>query len=367
MGTARWLYDNKVTGESMFTVSSLKNGLVTKPLKTGTGSAEMIVTGVFTGEQNILYKIVIDGIGSGQEIGEATFEWFKDGVSQASGQVTVDGSSADPVFSIGNSLSIYWTTEAGNDFVLGDEWVITGYNNFNASKLIDLDRNTRWRSADVSGTKTIDMNLETAQAIKALIIYDHNFTSAATGSNLKIIGDSASTFNSDGGNPEFSENITWSENKILHYLSSEQTYKYWRLSITDTSNPDGYLEIGELYIGPYTALSKGVYRGTTNTINSILVGGRTKFGIRKSRFLNKGHNWKYLYKALSDADRKTLEGILNTIGIQSSGKLLPVYFNEDITDTDYFFLVEFDSMIEKFIGHQWWDISFALNEVLTSV
>ena len=74
-----------------------------------------------------------------------------------------------------------------------------------------------------------------------------------------------------------------------------------------------------------------------------------------------------MYKAISDADRETLENMLNSIGNKSDGTLIPVYFNEDNSDALYFFLVEFDAMTEAFVPHEYWNINFKLNEVLSSV
>lgn len=36
----------------------------------------------------------------------------------------------------------------------------------------------------------------------------------------------------------------------IHVLPSTQTYRYWRVTISDASNPDGWIEIGRAFMGP---------------------------------------------------------------------------------------------------------------------
>ena len=58
MGKCRFLYNNLITDESMFTVSSLRTGLVTAALKEGTGSATLNPSGNYrTKIRNMSWKL----------------------------------------------------------------------------------------------------------------------------------------------------------------------------------------------------------------------------------------------------------------------------------------------------------------------
>lgn len=86
----------------------------TTPRFTGTHLNDMTFGGTFTGKSQDYYKIVIDGLGTPD-----TFEWFVNGVSQASGvncAVTntslQDGISVRWAASTGHTADEYWEFEA---------------------------------------------------------------------------------------------------------------------------------------------------------------------------------------------------------------------------------------------------------------
>ena len=99
-------------------------------------------------------------------------------------------------------------------------------------------------------------------------------------------GDDAATFDSDAGSAQFSEAIAHNEEIILHYLSAAETRRYWRLSIADPGNPDGYIEIGELYLGSYLELSKTYDEGFSEKTAFLLDRNRTPYGVGEDRFYN---------------------------------------------------------------------------------
>jgi len=143
MGKARFLYNNLITDESMISVSSLRKGLVTAAKKEGTGSATLSLSGAFSGAQDLEYIVEIDSIAAGQEIGQATFRWSDgQGSWNASGVATAALPTA-----LNNGVYVAWTAGSGNDFEAGDKWYFKAINLFNAGKMIDLDRDHRFRSA----------------------------------------------------------------------------------------------------------------------------------------------------------------------------------------------------------------------------
>lgn len=51
--------------------------------------------------------------------------------------------------------------------------------------------------------------------------------------------------------PDYTTPITYNADYIYKDLGADQTFRYWRLSISDASNPDTYLEISKIYLGSF--------------------------------------------------------------------------------------------------------------------
>ena len=143
MSDCRFLYSNLITTESMLTVSSLRNGIVTSAKKEGTGSAVMTPSGNFSGATDLEYIVEIDSIAGGAEVGQATYKWSDGGGTwDASGALT----AAAPTL-LNNGAYIAFATGTGADFVVGDKWYFKGVNLFNSGKMITRDRDDVYRSA----------------------------------------------------------------------------------------------------------------------------------------------------------------------------------------------------------------------------
>jgi hypothetical protein len=155
MGRARFMYDNFITDESMISVTSPTTGIVTSALKDGTGSAVITTSGDYSGSQDLEYVIEIDSVAGGAEVGSATFKWSDDGGStwDATGVTT---SATD--ITLNNGVNVKWTAGSGDDFVVGDKWYFKGINRFNAGKMVDLNRDSRYRSSGTSTAIVVDLN-----------------------------------------------------------------------------------------------------------------------------------------------------------------------------------------------------------------
>ena len=149
MSNPRFIYDSLITDESMISVSSLRNGLVTSAKKEGTGSAVITTSGNFRGPIDLEYIVEIDSIAGGAEVGQATFKWSDGGGTWNANGVTT---SSTPI-ELNYGTMIAHTTGAGADFVVGDKWYFKGINLFNAGKMIDRDRDHIYRS------KALDSNI----------------------------------------------------------------------------------------------------------------------------------------------------------------------------------------------------------------
>lgn len=336
MAKCRFLFDNKITDDALIVVSSQKNGIVTQAMKDGTGSATLTTSGNYTGGKDLEYIVEIDGVGAGAEIGQATFKWSDGGGSwDASGIATSSLATA-----LNNGVSIAFVAGTGADFVMGDKWYFKAVNFFSPYKMIDNDRDTRYRSAGLSSPNTHVFDLTSIKTVNAIAIYDHNFTSGAT---ILLEANSSDSW----GAPAFSESITYNADKILQYLVSSQTYRYWRLSVTDTANSDGYIEIGNMGLYEYTELSKTITPDPDIPMDIIVQSNTNQYGVSRSRFYNYQESLDIAFNYLSDADFVKVKAMLNTIGTRADGIMRPIYFNTDSADVTEFIFSELMSMGHK--------------------
>lgn len=361
MGKCRFLYQNLITAESMISVSSLKLGVVTTALKAGTGSAVITPSGDYTGAVDLEYVIEIDSLGTG-EIGSSHFKWSDDGGAtwDATG---VDTAATD--ISLNNGVNIKWTAGGGADFVLGDKWYFKGINLHNPGKMLDFDRDSRYRSADSDAENTITIDLGSAQEVKALILYDHNLTGTAT---IILDGDAAATFDSGGGGaPQFHEHVTWADDKILHYLSTATTKRYWRLKIQDADNADDYNEIGELFLGSYLDLSHNYSEGFQQDISFLLDSNKTSYGIERDRFYGQRSAWQYDFNMMSATDVTNLKALVSSIASAATGILKALWINPDYAVLTDFSMVKITGLPVKHRTLGYYDMPLKLMEVLKSL
>jgi len=356
MGNARFLYDNRITSESMISVSSLRTGMVTGAIKRGTGSAVLNPSGNYTETTDKEYIIEIDSIAAGAEVGQATFKWSAGGGGwNASGVIT----SATNI-TLNNGVTINWSSGSGDDFVVGDRWYLKGINLFNAGRMIDLDRDNRYRSAALESPNTITIDKLSAQEEKALVIFDHNLTSGAT---IALKENTANAWST----PAFSEGVTWNLEKMLHYLSAAQTYRYDQIQITDPSNPDGYIEISELFLGSYLELSKNFDNGYSRQINFLMDKNTTPYGVGKKRFYNQQSVFTFDFNDMPAADVTSMITLINAVSNRDTGLFNPFWFNPDSDVPNEFYLVEITSLPVNHSKLSYFNMPLELTEVVTSV
>ena len=360
--TARFIYDNLVADESMISVSSLRNGLVTSAKKEGTGSAVITTSGNFTGSVDLEYIVEIDSIAGGAEVGQATFKWSDGGGGwDATGVIT----PAAPT-ELNNGTKIAFTGGAGADFVVGDKWYFKGINLFNAGKMIDRDRDSSYRSTDLEAPNTITITFIVEQKVDVLIIYDHNFTDAPA--TIVLWGDDAATFDSDAGSAQVIENVTWTIDKIIHYLVTvDRTKKYWQIRITDAANPDEYIDIGEIFLGSYMELSKTYSLGFSKGFALLYDSNRTPYGVTKKRFYNRQRSFTYNFNLLIMADIVLLEAMIDSIASRATGQFLPFWFNDDSGIPAQTWMVDISAIPENHRVLEYYRTSLELLEVMRSI
>ncbi len=112
--------------------------------------------------------------------------------------------------------------------------------NYPRSNLQEFSKWPKFRS--LSNTGQWIKITAAASTASYLFIDNHNITSAAT---ILLQGNNTDVWTT----PSLSEVVTWSAGLIVHSFI-EQTFNFWRLYISDPTNPSAYIQIGLLHLGP---------------------------------------------------------------------------------------------------------------------
>jgi hypothetical protein len=101
-----------------------------------------------------------------------------------------------------------------------------------------------WRTQTASAaTIAIDVGTGLTITCDAAAIVAHNFTGSA---GIAVQAATAPTFAAIA----YSANVTYRAGPMVVYMSSN-TYRCWRFSLSNTTNPAGYYEVGRLFLGTY--------------------------------------------------------------------------------------------------------------------
>ncbi len=359
MGNVRFLYNNLITSSTMITVSTASTGTITQAIKDSSaaspGSAIISLSGTYTGYEDI--EITIESTSTGA-VGVAKFRWSDGTTWDASSVVTATAATT-----LVGGIGVAWA-DSTYTFEAGDKWYFKGINIFSPAKMLDLNRDTRFRSGGLETTNLINVNLSSVGRAQALILYDHNLTSAAV---ITLLGASAASTGSSFTSPGFSTTVPWSSAKILHYMSTNPAYQYWQLKVSNTACPDGYIEIGELYLGPYIELSANIEEGFTEEHSFLVENNVTPFGVERSRYYNTQRAWSVNYRAMPSTDIDTIKNMTTAIVSRTDGTIKPVWFNLDSAQTDKTYLVKINGLRSEHWSGNRYHLPLELREVIRSV
>jgi hypothetical protein len=93
----------------------------------------------------------------------------------------------------------------------------------------------------------INLELPGALSIDCFALINTNLTSAAT-----ITINAGSVSNPDGS--QYTTTLPWRQHDNFKFLSAPQTYRYWKILVSDPTNLDGYIQIGYAMLGNCTTL-----------------------------------------------------------------------------------------------------------------
>lgn len=104
-----------------------------------------------------------------------------------------------------------------------------------------------WRSA-AGALSAVDLKFDfgSAKSVRLIALVNHNLSATAT---IAIAAGTTTAYAS------FSDTVSWREFDAFKYLSAVQSYRHWRIRITDTANLDNFLQVGYVMLGNPTALT----------------------------------------------------------------------------------------------------------------
>lgn len=79
-------------------------------------------------------------------------------------------------------------------------------------------------------------SLSSAVDVDRAFILTHNITSGAT---VNLQGNATDVWTS----PSVDVTMVWGADYITYVFSATESYQYWRITVADSSNPDGYIEM----------------------------------------------------------------------------------------------------------------------------
>ncbi len=192
--------------------------------------------------------------------------------------------------------------------------------NHAVSNLYGIPVTRTWRSASLA-TQDISIVLNTSLPVNIVALVNHNLSSSAT-----ITVDAGST----SAVSDYSTAIPWRELTAFLALIPSQTYRFWRIRITDSSNSNGYIQVGYLMIGQLTQLSQNFRTEWKNTTEWTTQDGRSPYNVP---FYERRAQQQHLllnFNPLTDTEMTDLRTLYAAAGRNRIPfLLLPVYGGDD--------------------------------------
>lgn len=313
MARPRFMADNRVEVE-MVTVSSAALGSVGEAVPVAYGGGLCYAQGLYSGQEALeQFRIEIDSTDAGDGVGEATFAWR--GGDATSWEATQVPTSSTPI-TLRDGVQVRF---AGDGFQKADYWLIHAARDRGRAALLDRRPDVYWE-AEGCTDESITVDLGTPTQIKCLVLGDHNLSAAAV---VTLMADDAA----DWDTPAYSQAVSVSDRHLCAFL--DQTYRYWRVSIQDPTNPDGVIRVGELYLGGFFEPSWGFSKSGGDTREAARQDQSVDGGLVGGQVGSTGRVWNLQFPWLTDADMDAFDDIFGRVNNRASRLLLPLWFCPD--------------------------------------
>lgn len=229
-----------------------------------------------------------------------------------------------------------------------------------ASNLITDNYAEVWHSTEAGASAlTIVADFGAAVTIDAVALGNINIRSTAT---VKIQGHTADSW----GTPDVDETIDCSKltatdfrRNLYHELASSASKRYWRISITDNGNPDGFIEVGEWYLGEFIELVDNF--DSSNSRDLVRNNAKLRTEYEQAFVYDRDWGWmlEFTWSNVQEATRDQLRLLHQTV----KGDAIPFFFVIDPTDPAEALFVRCASPLrEGRIHYDAYNLSLALEE-----
>jgi hypothetical protein len=178
--------------------------------------------------------------------------------------------------------------------------------NYPVSALLDIHLTNVFRFVDLTGGN-IDIDLGSAQAVSSVGIIG-NLTASAT---ITLKGNSSVSWTS----PPVNETMVAADRNLMHYFT-ETSYRYWRIEITDSGNPEGYIEVANIFLGNYLQMPPvapdSSHEDESMSSRQFSPNGQPFSVVRPQR-----QRFSFTYPAVSESERQALRGAFAEVGIHT--------------------------------------------------
>lgn len=123
----------------------------------------------------------------------------------------------------------------------------------------DIHLSAKWRSTD-ENDQYVATNTGDPINPTAAFIFSTNITDSAT---VKIQGHTTADFSA----PDVDITMTRVDEDLYYTIAGFSSKQYWRFFIDDPTNTDEYVEMGRVWLGDTTTITKGASRNFTESIS----------------------------------------------------------------------------------------------------
>ncbi|MEE8598670.1 MAG: hypothetical protein V3S69_04040 [Dehalococcoidales bacterium] len=160
-----------------------------------------------------------------------------------------------------------------------------------------------WVTADLKTTEEIDSFVMVWPALDL-----SKLSNAAT---IKLQANATDVWTS----PALSVDITYDEqhNMASHYFTADESYRFWRVLISDPLNPYGYIEVPKIWLGKaVTMQSPDIGFSAKKSDQSKVT--RTEFGQQYSDINPIMKTFEFNWSVMDETDRDKLDEVFQRVG-----------------------------------------------------
>jgi hypothetical protein len=188
------------------------------------------------------------------------------------------------------------------------------------SQILPIAKSARFLSTTVD----LAIDLGTSKPVDLIAIIGHNLTSGAV---ISITAGTTTAYS------DLAFSINYRETTAFRFLvDGAETYRYWRVLIMDSTNTDGYIDIGLMVMGATMPITRMFYGDTRQRVHSNF-GQISEFG---AEHINRGYRVSKLTAPFNNLSKSDMDLLLAMIN-DCEGNLIPLFIIPDTSGTDGYF------------------------------